>query len=322
DGNIVLQAGEALYRVYRGTLAMHSSVFKDMLSFPQPEPLPDADLVDGHPLVRLPDLEVEVTPFLKALLFPTFFMPYPAKTDFLTIYGCLRLSTKYDVDFLRRRALAHFSSVYRPTLEEYDSEPLHTWEKPIEDDDDDCMFLLCAIALASEVDAPWVLPGLFYDLTTAFDFRGAEIVAGGAYEGIPVVLAASHHPGFWKGLDTQLKATVSLVAGLSDSEVENQCETPTTCPLERLRLVRVLLRLMDTSPRNHLQLWTPNDWLEYPLDSCGVCMEEMKQTQQTARLGFWDRLPEIYGLPSWEELKAKRAAAIGDDIALSYVPQQ
>ncbi|KAJ7061540.1 hypothetical protein C8F01DRAFT_937617, partial [Mycena amicta] len=34
DGNIVLQAGAAMYRVYRGTLAMHSSVFKDMLSFP------------------------------------------------------------------------------------------------------------------------------------------------------------------------------------------------------------------------------------------------------------------------------------------------
>lgn len=66
DGNIVLRAGNALYRVYRGTLATHSPVFKDILSFPQP---PDSkpEVIDGCPVTNLPDPEVEVTPFLKAL---------------------------------------------------------------------------------------------------------------------------------------------------------------------------------------------------------------------------------------------------------------
>lgn len=67
DGNIVIQAGNSLYRVYRGVLATHSSVFKDMLSFPQP---PDSELVEGCPIVRLPDSDREVTPFLKALFDP------------------------------------------------------------------------------------------------------------------------------------------------------------------------------------------------------------------------------------------------------------
>jgi hypothetical protein len=38
-----------------------------MLSFPQPA---DAELVEGCPLVRLLDPDVEVTPFLKAIFQP------------------------------------------------------------------------------------------------------------------------------------------------------------------------------------------------------------------------------------------------------------
>ena len=67
DGNIIIQAGSIQYRVYRGILAKHSPVFKDMLAFPQP---PDSELFDGCPVVRLPDPEVEVTLFLRALYDP------------------------------------------------------------------------------------------------------------------------------------------------------------------------------------------------------------------------------------------------------------
>src|SRR6266852_4823619 len=67
DGNLILVAGNALYKVYRGVLSRHSSVFRDMLAYPQPA---DSELIDGYPVVRLPDAEVEVTPFLEALFDP------------------------------------------------------------------------------------------------------------------------------------------------------------------------------------------------------------------------------------------------------------
>ncbi|KAF8145623.1 hypothetical protein K438DRAFT_1425906, partial [Mycena galopus ATCC 62051] len=44
DGNIVIQAGNSQFRVYRGVLAKRSSVFQDMLSSPQP---PDAETIEG-----------------------------------------------------------------------------------------------------------------------------------------------------------------------------------------------------------------------------------------------------------------------------------
>jgi hypothetical protein len=67
DGNIVLRAGDSLYRVYRGTLTSRSSVFQAMLSLAPP---PNSELVEGCPLVELPDPEVEVTPFLRAIFEP------------------------------------------------------------------------------------------------------------------------------------------------------------------------------------------------------------------------------------------------------------
>ena len=65
DGNIVLQAGTRQFRVFRGILASRSPIFRDMLAVgAQP---PDADLIDGCPLVVLPDGAREMTSFLKAL---------------------------------------------------------------------------------------------------------------------------------------------------------------------------------------------------------------------------------------------------------------
>ncbi|KAJ7761196.1 hypothetical protein DFH07DRAFT_883716, partial [Mycena maculata] len=110
DGNIVIQAETSnQFRVYRGVLAARSPVFRDMFSFPQP---PDPELVDGCPLVSLPDPAPHVTVFLRAIFDSSFFGAFSAPTEYSIIVGCLRLSHKYEVDYLRRRALVHLSSGY------------------------------------------------------------------------------------------------------------------------------------------------------------------------------------------------------------------
>lgn len=64
DGNLILEADATRFRVYRGVLVKHSSVFHDMLSIPQPS---DQDLFEGQPVVRLHDSSEDVTYFLSAL---------------------------------------------------------------------------------------------------------------------------------------------------------------------------------------------------------------------------------------------------------------
>jgi hypothetical protein len=52
DGNVILQTSTKEYRVHRGILSMHSSVFRDMFNIPQPtEPLSS----EGVPVVGITD---------------------------------------------------------------------------------------------------------------------------------------------------------------------------------------------------------------------------------------------------------------------------
>lgn len=53
DGNIVLQAENTQWRIYRGILSASSSVFADMFAIPQPAT--GEDLVDGCPVVAVTD---------------------------------------------------------------------------------------------------------------------------------------------------------------------------------------------------------------------------------------------------------------------------
>lgn len=52
DGNLVLRTKMKQYRVYRGVLSARSSVFRDMLSIPQPD---SQETIDGCPVVDLAD---------------------------------------------------------------------------------------------------------------------------------------------------------------------------------------------------------------------------------------------------------------------------
>lgn len=66
DGNVVLLAGDTLFRVDSGTLTEHSPFFKSLFTLPQPE---DAEKFDGCPLVTLVgDRAEDVRILLLALL--------------------------------------------------------------------------------------------------------------------------------------------------------------------------------------------------------------------------------------------------------------
>ncbi|CAK5263611.1 unnamed protein product [Mycena citricolor] len=140
DDNLVLRAENSIYRISKGLLAARSSVFADMLSFPEGE-----EHIDGCPVVQLHDTS-------------SFFQPPPSKTDLATITGILRLSHKYDVQYLRRRALQHLDTGYPTSLDVFEVSGSETFRSDGLDDS------LVVIRCASEVGATWVLPSAFYFL--------------------------------------------------------------------------------------------------------------------------------------------------------------
>ncbi|KAF7353917.1 hypothetical protein MVEN_01077800 [Mycena venus] len=314
DGNIVIRAGNSLYRVYRGALANRSSVFQDMLSFPQP---PTSELVEGCPFVELPDSELEVTPFLRAIFEPEFFMPFPAATEFDAVVGCLRLSHKYQVDYLRRRALVHFSSGYPTRLSKFDlinrylpeHEPSElekqSWSIP-----EDSISRMRAILIAREVDAPWILPRAFYTLAVNFDKLGMAVFNGAVYKGVETRLSEQDQTSFLKGYDIQRKATVDALGFLSHPLDIQGCRHTSQCDLERLKGIEFSRQYLRDYPASALYIWEWSDW-DFLRHVCPSCTTVLKKTYQDAREAFWNRLPEIYDVAPWDVLEQLKTTALG-----------
>jgi hypothetical protein len=66
-GNLVIRAESTVFKVLAAQLSLASSVFKDMLSVPQP-PTGSMELHEGLPYVSLPDTAFDALHFLKAIV--------------------------------------------------------------------------------------------------------------------------------------------------------------------------------------------------------------------------------------------------------------
>ncbi|KAJ7130383.1 hypothetical protein C8R44DRAFT_731912 [Mycena epipterygia] len=159
DASLVFQAEGSLFRVYSGILAARSSVFRDMLAFPQPEPSP-SDVLDGCPKIFLHDTASDVTAFFRAIFDSSFFVP-PFVPPLDTLSGILRLSIKYDVDYLRQRCLHHLSDIYPTTLKDWDllgySRDIINFRAPPK-----VYPVFQVLQLLREIDAPWLVPAIMY----------------------------------------------------------------------------------------------------------------------------------------------------------------
>ncbi|KAJ7490881.1 hypothetical protein FB451DRAFT_1221319 [Mycena latifolia] len=294
DGTLIIDTGNVLHRVSRSILAARSSVFKDMFSLPQP---PDAETLQGCPVVRLQDSPDDILVFLRAIFDAEFFMPYPAPTTFNAVAGILRLSNKYEVPYLRRRALVHLSSVYPTKLSDLDVSTQtdapawkrRSWKTSVS-------IHVTAIVLAREVNAPWIIPYAFYRLGNVSE---AKIIQKALCSTLP------------EGWSATLTSCDILRFLYYPSTAIEGCTSREACTSARLRaftyLKEPLAQLTDP-----LFIWEPEDWAEFKI--CSACSTSLKQTHQEARQAFWDKLPEMYGMPGWEELEKFKEEAIGDDL--------
>ncbi|KAJ7267139.1 hypothetical protein C8J57DRAFT_1067981 [Mycena rebaudengoi] len=289
DANWVLQAGSSLFRVSLGILAAKSPVFQDMMSFPQP---PDTELIDGCPVVHLPDSEEDTEFFLRAIFHYDFFEPYPADAEFEVVSGVLRLSQKYQVDHLRKRALLHLSARFPMALEDW-KKRAHWTAYPID-----------VVNIAREVSADWILPLALYRCCE--DMHLTELVEGDSITGSKL-----------SPQDTRLcLQNVLAFHTLYNSCVLDFLLTPPSIPgclsvqqcistrmLRRQRYDRV--RRQDILP---LTIWQDGSWTS--LSVCNPCMTHMKQSHAAAVQTFWDGLPAAFGLPNWGSLEALKEAAL------------
>ncbi|EIW56923.1 uncharacterized protein TRAVEDRAFT_128165 [Trametes versicolor FP-101664 SS1] len=129
DGNIILVARDVEFRVYKGLLADHSSVFRDMFSLPQPPTKassPSAFENGTCPVVHLYDSPEDLRHVLRAYMpkgdSSPFFMTslsysYPA------ISAAIRLGHKYQMQKLLDHAIAYLKRHYTNDYDAWASHP-------------------------------------------------------------------------------------------------------------------------------------------------------------------------------------------------------
>ncbi|TFK24347.1 hypothetical protein FA15DRAFT_619505 [Coprinopsis marcescibilis] len=144
DGNIVLLAGSAAFRVHKGQLERQSEVFRDLFMVPQPISCAASaggegvggggcsnsssntntpHLIDGCPWVELHDRPSDVFYFLSAIYDGLYFTS-PRSNDFPKLSAVLRLSTKYLVPSLHALCLARLQLDWPSTLAGWDAREL------------------------------------------------------------------------------------------------------------------------------------------------------------------------------------------------------
>ncbi|KAJ3808681.1 hypothetical protein EV368DRAFT_84280 [Lentinula lateritia] len=284
DGNLILETESSLFKVYSGLLARKSSVFRDMFTFPQPNDHKDV------PTVRLYDSTEELTWFLKAILDPEFFEPPPSTTDLSIVGAILRLSSKYDVQFLRRRALLHVQTTYPSTLRAWKRRDTHRSIPPI----DNSPFAI--LPLVREFELDWALPAVLYCLCS---YNVSQIIDGVTFRTRHLTLNEDDKRKVLVGRAELVHLQTNLSFRCLRSTPHTDCSSPADC-VEQLR-----------KWLNHASSWNIADPLDYldenwdalEGDLCLACFTQSKLDTEATQREIWAKLPLIFELPSWSELK-------------------
>ncbi|KAJ7610472.1 hypothetical protein FB45DRAFT_875825 [Roridomyces roridus] len=86
----------------------------------------------------------------------------------------------------------------------------------------------------------------------------------------------------------------------------SECSSPEQCRIRPARILSFSLARKRISP---LAYFPPPLWTELLNQHfCPSCLTEARREYEDSRRRVWDQLPEIFGLPSWDELKAARDA--------------
>ncbi|KAJ7082582.1 hypothetical protein C8R44DRAFT_652582 [Mycena epipterygia] len=297
DHGLVLQADNRLFRVSGGILAARSPVFRDMLSIPQPESQP---LIDGCPVVVLHDSAADAEYFLKAIFDSSFFERPPAPTTFPIVAGVLRLSTKYDVEYLRRRALRHLASALPSSLAEYDAMVPTAGILNTANSEFPCLLLVHSLAIT------WAMPVAMYIASC---------------EPVELIIDGIHFDGDHVQLPPSLQRAC-LIARAAIAVSQNHeafrflrcspiagCRSHELCQLSRHSLLEQFTKIDQVDP---LAFMHPAVWSTFQPLLCDTCYAAAETEHRASRQKIWDEFPVIFNLATWEELNARRKADLDD----------
>ena len=313
DGSIVLSVESCLFRVHQTILANHSEIFSDLFTVPQP--VDDAEeMIEGCRIVHLPDSESDFVDLLNAIYRPecvplTSFSRYPiifqpsdyfhpashfdslsADADLETvltfIQGILRLSTKYIIRYLRQRCISLFLTKFPSTLDGYTLKAGASNREKYKSDN-----VMRAINLARQNNVLEVLPYAFYCI--------ARLPHKRILKDRPMDISWKDKAMCLVGRERLHWAQTSLShVFLLNFQRAPLCQS-TLCAFARgpHSEWHILDCMKSPNPLHAYENWDN-------LNVCPDCVAYCKIRHEKGREEVWDRLPDLFELPTWDELRS------------------
>lgn len=218
------------------------------------------------------------------------------------------MGTKYMVEPLRQESKYLLQKAFPNNFPRYSPFVPNVFHKQ----PSDLMFFIEVLNLAEETSLQIIIPAALYSIAK----QPVKTVLEGVTEtdGSHFGLSASNLERWLIGRDEIAAAwRTDIYAWL---HMENPlCTYAERCRVERLEIIRRFYPV----PFVHLfEPWCDETWER--TDICRACITEGRANYMEAQMRIWERLPAIYGLPSWEELrKAADSSGLEGSEFLSFL---
>ncbi|KAJ7246369.1 hypothetical protein C8J57DRAFT_1360344 [Mycena rebaudengoi] len=286
DGNIILQIQFTQFRLYKGILSLHSSVFRDMFSIPLP---PDEPMLEGCAIVALSGDTVQDWIYLLNAIYPRDPHPPIAVVPSLAIVSAfLRLGKKYDFTRFRKDALLRLKVEFPSTFTDWQKRVPYRQIKFEED------LEISVLMLAREMGLYSVLPTVYFDIVCVPNMK-RKIRDGDDASGLSPAERLVCLQGYLKILELQADTIFEWLYG--QGPIGTLCTTVEKCSAGRKDIKCVI-----QEPR-FPEIWVGDQW-EAGWDGClcNSCANEGKQMFNSQKKACWDKIPSMFGLPDWPEL--------------------
>ncbi|KIP01846.1 hypothetical protein PHLGIDRAFT_325470 [Phlebiopsis gigantea 11061_1 CR5-6] len=291
DGSVVLRADDALYRVYSGILSQASPVFRAMFGIPQPAY--GSESYDGCPLVHMPDSAQDLRPFLRALYdCSQFNVSELTLKDTPMIVSVLRISTKYEVRSLRKRAIDALLLRYPITYNDYITT---SWTARPQLDHP--RHVLVA-NIAREADVPILLPTAL--LACAATANSLTLWDGMTHEGVHYALCEPNKRALFLGRPKLAHiARHKTQAFFFHSHSTAGCKARQRCD----EFCRIFADAFDHRDDPWVNPFYRMNWKSVQSACCEPCATSWEQIQTSECDLAWQALPSYFDLPPWHELE-------------------
>ncbi|EMD33036.1 hypothetical protein CERSUDRAFT_99052 [Gelatoporia subvermispora B] len=285
DGNVILVAEDAAFRVYRGLLSTRSTVFHDLFEVPQP---PDAESFQGCPVVRLHDRSADLHCLLRAL-FGTMF-PEVEQPEFRKIAPLVRLCHQYDVTNLLQLTSKLLTTMFPATLANLEKmQTAYTQSDAME-----------AVNIFRLIGEQSVLPAAFYlccqdpaqPPTKDIQYRHEFAMLHDVEDQMKCLklqawLRFTNHQLLLK----LLNGTNTDVRFCRDKKGKIGCST-----LLQKKMAELVAAMGLGENTIDCALFQSNDGLWAVLRLCDDCAWALSRRDRMERLSLWSRLPSVLGI--------------------------